>query len=176
MGPLGGRGQHTLRALKAEACCIPVETPMEFNSKLGNDDDGEEADRGRYQRLVGKFIYLSHTRPDIAFGVSVISQYMHARKEKHLEAVYRMLRYLKGTTSKGLQFKKNTSCDIELYTYADWAGSVSDRRSTSGYCSYMWGNLMTWRSKKQSVMARSSTKAEYRALSHGICKGIGYKD
>ncbi|XP_039011431.1 uncharacterized mitochondrial protein AtMg00810-like [Hibiscus syriacus] len=134
---------------------------MEFNSKLGNDDDGEEVDRGRYQRLVGKLIYLSHTRPNIAFGVSVISQYMHAPKEKHLEVVYRMLRYLKVTPSKGLHFKKNTSRDIELYTDADWAGSVSDKRSTSGYCSYVWGNLVTWRSKKQSVVARSSAEAEY---------------
>ncbi|KAE8661030.1 Importin subunit beta-1 [Hibiscus syriacus] len=146
--------------------CKHAETSMEFNSKLGNDDDGEEVDRGRYQRLVGKLIYLSHTRPDIAFSVSVISQYMHAPKEKHLEAVYRMLRYLKGTNGNGLHFKKNTSRDIELYTDADWAGSVSDTRSTSGYCSYVWGNLVTWRSKKQSVVARSSAEAKYRALSH----------
>ncbi|KAG8497290.1 hypothetical protein CXB51_008531 [Gossypium anomalum] len=130
----------------------PGETPMEPNLKLGNDKDGEEVDRGRYQRLVGKLIYLSHTRPDIAFGVSVISQFMHAPREKHLEAAYRILRYLKGTP--------------------DWAGAVNDRRSTSGYCSYVWGNLVTCRSKKQSVVARSSAESEYRALSHGICEGI----
>ncbi|GMI70512.1 hypothetical protein HRI_000720500 [Hibiscus trionum] len=150
----------------------PAETPMEPNLKLGTDKDGEEVDRGRYQRLVGKLIYLSHTRPDIAFGVSVISQFMHAPREKHLEAAYRILRYLKGTPGKGLHFKKDVNRSIEVYTDADWAGAVNDRRSTSGYCSYVWGNLVTWRSKKQSVVARSSAEAEYRALSHGICEGM----
>ena len=149
----------------------PAETPMEFNLKLGTNKDGEEIDRGRYQRLVGRLIYLSHTRPDIAFSVSVISQYMHALREKHLEAAYKILRYLKGTPSKGLHFKKTVNQSVEVYTDADWAGSVNDRRSTSGYCSYVWGNLVTW-SKKQSVVARSSAEAEYRALSHGICEGV----
>ncbi|XP_039004039.1 uncharacterized mitochondrial protein AtMg00810-like [Hibiscus syriacus] len=128
--------------------CKPVETLIEPNIKLGTDKDREEVDRGRYQRLVGKLIYLFHTRPDIAFGVSVISQFMHAPREKHLEAAYRILRYLKGTTSKGLHFKKNVNRSIEVYTDADWAGAINDRRSTSGYCSYVWGNLVTWRSKK----------------------------
>ncbi|XP_052882649.1 uncharacterized mitochondrial protein AtMg00810 isoform X4 [Gossypium arboreum] len=152
--------------------CKPAETPMEPNLKLGIDKYGEEVDRGRYQRLVGKLIYLSHTRPDIAFGVSVISQFMHAPREKHLEAAYRILRYLKGTPGKGLHFKKDVNRSIEVYTDADWAGAVNDRRSTSGYCSYVWGNLVTWRSKKQSVVARSSAESEYQALSHGICEGM----
>ncbi|KAG8489218.1 hypothetical protein CXB51_017212 [Gossypium anomalum] len=89
--------------------CKPAETPMEFNLKLGTDEDGKEIDRGRYQRLVGRLIYLSHTRSDIAFSVSVISQYMHAPREKHLEAAYRILRYLKGTPGKGLHFKKTAN-------------------------------------------------------------------
>ncbi|KAG8479954.1 hypothetical protein CXB51_025047 [Gossypium anomalum] len=152
--------------------CKPAETPMEPNLKLGTDKDGEEVDRRRYQRLVGKLIYLSHTRPDIAFGVSVISQFMHAPREKHLEAAYRILRYLKGTPGKGLHFKKDVNRSIEIYIDADWAGAVNDRRSTSGYCSYVWGNLVTWRSKKQSVVARSSAESEYRTLSHGICEGM----
>ncbi|KAE8666093.1 Lysyl-tRNA synthetase 1 isoform 1 [Hibiscus syriacus] len=148
--------------------CKLAETPMEPNLKLGTDKDGEEVDRGRYQRLVGKLIYLSHTRPDMAFGVSVISQFMHAPREKHLEDAYRILRYLKGTPGKGLHFKKNVNRSIELYTDADWAGAINDMRSTSGYCSYVWGNLVTWRSKKQLIVARSSAEAEYRALSQGL--------
>ncbi|XP_016719155.1 uncharacterized mitochondrial protein AtMg00810-like [Gossypium hirsutum] len=127
--------------------CKPAKTPMEFNLKLGTDEDGKEVDRGRYQHLVGKLIYLSHTRPDITFGVSVISQYMHAPREKHLEATYKILRYLKGTPGKGLHFKKTASRIVEIYTDADWAGSVNERHSTGGYCSYVWGNIMTWRSK-----------------------------
>ena len=88
----------------------------------------------RYQKLVGKLIYLSHTRPDIAFAVNIVSQFMHSPYEVHLEAVYRILRYLKSTPGKGLFFKKSEEKTIETYTDADWAGSVTDRRSTSGYC------------------------------------------
>ena len=129
----------------------------------------------RYQKLVGKLIYLSHTRPDIAFAVSIVSQFMHSPYEVHLEAVYRILRYLKSTPGKGLFFKKSEQKTIEAYTDVDWAGSVTDRRSTSGYCTYIWGNLVTWRSKKQSVVARSSAEAEYRAMAHGVCEILWLK-
>ncbi|RVX02081.1 Copia protein [Vitis vinifera] len=76
---------------------------------------------------------------------------------------------------KGLFFRKTENCDTEVYSDADWAGNIIDRRSTSGYCSFVWGNLVTWRSKKQSVVARSSAEAEYRALAQGICEGIWIK-
>ena len=98
--------------------------------------------------MVGKLIYLSHTRPDIAFVVSVVSQFMHAPCEKHMEAVYRILRYLKSASGKGLMLYKNGHLEVEGYTDADWAGSVTDRRSTFGYCTFVGGNLVTWRSKK----------------------------
>ncbi|RVX14584.1 Retrovirus-related Pol polyprotein from transposon TNT 1-94 [Vitis vinifera] len=131
--------------------------------------------QGRYQRLVGRLIYLSHTRPDIGFAVSAVSQFMHSPTEEHMEAVYRILRYLKMTPGKGLFFRKTENRDTEVYSDADWAGNIIDRRSTSGYCSFVWGNLVTWRSKKQSVVARSSAEAEYRALAQGICEGIWIK-
>ncbi|KAK3026255.1 hypothetical protein RJ639_041631 [Escallonia herrerae] len=85
--------------------CRPAETPMEPNAKL-DIEGGKDVDSEQYQRLVGKLIYLSHTRPDIAFVVSVISQFMHSPKKKHLDAVYGVLRYLKGTPGKGLFFKR----------------------------------------------------------------------
>ena len=94
-------------------------------------------DRERYQRLVGRLIYLSHTRPDIAFVESVVSQYMHSPKESHLEAVHKILRYLKGSLRRGLFFKKNDSKKVEIYTDAGWAGSADDRRSTTCYCTYV---------------------------------------
>ena len=155
--------------------CKPADTPMDTNTKLGIDNNGGPVDKGRYQRLVGKLIYLSHTRPDISFAVSVVSQFMNNPSEEHMEAVYRILRYLKMTPGQGLFFKKTGKREIEIYTDADWAGSVMDRRSTSGYCTYVWGNLVTWRSKKQSVVSRSSAEAEFRALSLGICEGIWLK-
>ena len=148
---------------------------MDPNQKLGDVTDGAPVDKARYQKLVGKLIYLSHTRPDIAFAVSVVSQFMHSPYEEHLEAVYRILRYLKSTPGKGLFFKKGEQRTIEAYTDADWAGSVTDRRSTSGYCTFVWGNLVTWRSKKQNVVARSSAEAEYRAMAHGVYEMLWLK-
>ncbi|RVW63221.1 Retrovirus-related Pol polyprotein from transposon RE1 [Vitis vinifera] len=100
------------------------------------------------------------------------SQFMNNPNEEHMEAVYRILRYLKLTLGKGLFFEKNQRRDIEVFSDADWVGSVQDRRSTSGYCTYVWGNLVTWRSKKQSVVSRSSAEAEFRAMAHDICEEI----
>jgi hypothetical protein len=97
---------------------------------------------------------------------------MHSPFEEHLEAVYRILTYLKVNPGKGLFFKKTSERNVSIFIDADWAGSVTDRRLTSGYCTYVWGNLMTWRSKKQGVVARSSAEAEFRAMSQGICKGL----
>jgi len=129
-------------------------------------------DKGRYQRLVGRLIYLSHIRPDIGFAVSFVSQFMNNPTEDHMAAVNRMLRYLKMTPSRGLLYKKSDNRNIEIYTDADWAGNIIDRRSTSGYCYYVWGNLVTWRSKKQHVVSRSSAESELRALALGICEGM----
>ena len=124
--------------------CKPAETPMDSSTKLGANKDSVPVDKGRYQRLVGKLIYLSHTRPDFGFSVSVVSQFMNDPTEEHMEAVNRILRYLKMTPGKGLYFRKNTRKDIEVFVDAGWAGSITDRRSTSGYCTYVWGNLVTW--------------------------------
>ncbi|RVW56445.1 Retrovirus-related Pol polyprotein from transposon RE1 [Vitis vinifera] len=155
--------------------CKPIDTPMDSQKKLGIEKESTPVDRGRYQRLVGRLIYLSHTRPYIGFAVSAVSQFMHSPTEEHMEAVYRILRYLKMTPGKGLFFRKTENRNTEVYSNADWAGNIIDRRSTSGYCSFVWGNLVTWRSKKQSVVARSSAEAEYRALAQGICEGIWIK-
>ena len=95
-----------------------------------------------------KLIYLSHTRLDIAFAVSIISHFMHHPREEHLEAIYTILIYLKGTPRKGLLFRKTENRGIEVYIDVDWAGSAIDRKSTTSYCTFVWGNLVTWRSKK----------------------------
>ncbi|XP_057984616.1 uncharacterized mitochondrial protein AtMg00810-like [Hevea brasiliensis] len=119
----------------------------------------KHVDMKMYQQLVGKLIYLSLTRLDIAYSVSVVSQFMHSPTKRHLEALNQILMYLKGTTGKGLFFKKNERRDVEGFADSDWAGST-DTKSTTGYCTKIWGNVVTWRSKKQTVVARSSAEAE----------------
>jgi hypothetical protein len=156
--------------------CKPVATPIEMNHKLGIYPNQSQTDKGRYQRLVGRLIYLSHTRPDIAYAVSVVSQFMHSPSKEHMEAVGRILRYLKTTPGKGLLFAKESELVVVGYTDADWAGDQTDRRSTSGYFTFVGGNLVTWRSKKQKVVARSSAEAEYRGMAHGVCELLWIKN
>ena len=131
--------------------------------------------KGQYQRLVGKLIYLAHTRPDIAYAMSVVSQFMYDPKERHLQAVNKILQYLKTSPKRGLLFQRNEKLKMEVYTDADYARSVMDRRSTTGYCMFLGGNLVSWRSKKQNVVARSSAEAEFRAMAQGVCELLWLK-
>ncbi|XP_020417928.1 uncharacterized protein LOC109948653 [Prunus persica] len=126
--------------------------------------DQEPTNKEQYQRLVGRLIYLAHTRPDIAYAVSVVSQFMHSPCVSHRNAVDWILRYLKSAPEKGLTFSKNRDLEVVGYTDVDWAGSITDKCSTSGYFTFVRGNLVTWWSKKQNVVSRSSAEAEYRGM------------
>ena len=121
--------------------CKPVETPIQPNVKLQPTKAENVKDWEGYQKLVGRLIYLSHTCPDIVFSVSMVIQFMHAPGLEHFEVVYKILRYLKGTPSRGLLFKSRGHLQIEAYTNADWVGSIVDRRSTYGYCSFVGGKV-----------------------------------
>ncbi|KAJ0666336.1 putative RNA-directed DNA polymerase [Helianthus annuus] len=152
--------------------CKPVDTPMMANQKLYMEENAKLADKGEYQRIVGKLIYLSHTRPDIAYAVGVVSQFMHQPQVTHMEAVWRIIRYLKGTPGHGVLFKTNKHLETQVYTDADWAGDKGNRRSTSGYFTLVGGNLVTWRSKKQKVVALSSAEAEFRGIARGLAEAL----
>ena len=95
---------------------------------------------------------------------------MHKPKELHLQAVYRILHYLKATLRKGILFKKGDKLTLEAYTDADYASLMVDNRSTTGYCTFLGGNLVTWRNKKQPLVARSSAESKFRAIAQGICE------
>jgi len=138
--------------------CKTIEVPIEKNHKIESDEGSSSVNKGQYQRLVGKLIYLVHTRPDIAYVVSVVSQYMHNPKERHLQAINKLLQYLKTSPGRGLLFKRNEQLKMEVYTNAHYARSVTDSKSTTRYCMFLGGNFLTWRSKKQNFVARSSTK------------------
>ncbi|WJZ91613.1 hypothetical protein VitviT2T_010671 [Vitis vinifera] len=100
---------------------------------------------------------------------------MHCPSEDHIDAVIRILLYLKSSPGKGLMFSKNNHLNIEGYTDTDWARNISDRKSTSGYFTFVGGNLVTWRSKKQKVVALSSAEAKFKGMVKGICELIWLK-
>ncbi|RDX81341.1 Copia protein, partial [Mucuna pruriens] len=154
--------------------CKTSGVPIEQNHMI-RCEESPIKEKSQYQRLVGKLVYLSHTRPDIVYAISVVSQFMHDPRERHLQAVERILQHLKVSLGKGLLFRKEGTSSMEIYTDADYAGPVVDRRYTSRYCMFLGGMLVTWRSKEKNVVARSSAEVEFRTLAQGICEGLWMK-
>ncbi|KAJ6945155.1 Retrovirus-related Pol polyprotein from transposon RE1 [Populus alba x Populus x berolinensis] len=123
-----------------------------------------------FRSLASALQYLTITRPDLSFSVNSICQFMHAPTEDHFRALKRILRYVKGTVHYGLQLHCNPSRDLLAYSDADWAGCPDTRRSTTGYLIFLGPNLISWCSKKQSIVSRSSAEAEYRSLAVAIAE------
>lgn len=142
-----------------------VDTPLEVNVKYRRDDGDFLSDPSLYRRLVGSLNYLTITRPDISFAVQQVSQFMKAPTHIHLAVVRRIIRYLQGTSDKGLFFPVGTSIRLDAYSDADWAGCSDTRRSITGWCMFLGDSLVSWKSKKQQRISKSSTESEYRAMS-----------
>lgn len=145
--------------------CEKALTPMNINEKLQREDGTEQADARLYRSLVGGLNYLTHTRPDIAFSVSVVSRYMHNPTKQHFGAAKRILRYVAGTIDYGMWYSSSSTFKLIGFTDSDWAGSLDDRKSTSGNCFSFGSGVVTWSSKKQETVALSSSEAEYGAAS-----------
>jgi hypothetical protein len=152
----------------------PAPTPLDSKLKLDTTSEPLQSIT-YYQHLVGRLIYLTITRPDITYAVSLVSQFMHAPTVFHLSLVKRIMRYLKGSAGRGIVMTNNGHTQITGYSDSDWAGNALDRKSTTGFCVFVGGNLISWRSKKQHVVARSSAEAEYRAMASAACELIWLK-
>ncbi|KAM1630317.1 hypothetical protein ACFX2K_018465 [Malus domestica] len=143
--------------------CKPTLTPMEPNAKMCAHEGKDLEDATMYRQLVGSLIYLTLTRPDISYAVGVMSRYMQNPKKPHLEAVRRILRYVKSTIDYGLLYKKGEDCKLVGYCDADYAGDHDTRRSTTGYVFKLGSETISWCSKRQPTVSLSTTEAEYRA-------------
>ncbi|XP_028051357.1 uncharacterized protein LOC114256004, partial [Camellia sinensis] len=122
------------------------------------------SDATLYRQLVGSLVYLTITHLDIAYVVHIVSQFMDAPRSPHYDALVRILHYLKGTMFHGLHYYAHSSLQLHAFSDADWAGDPTDYRSTTGLCFFLGDSLIAWHSKKKTLVARSSTEAEYRAL------------
>jgi hypothetical protein len=148
----------------------PATTPCDPSTKLTNEGSTPYSDHTAYRRLIGRLIYLTHTRPDITFSVQQLSQYVSQPLESHFHAANRVLRYLKSAPSQGLFFPASTSLQLSGFADSDWACCLDTRKSITGYCVFLGSALVSWKSKKQSTVSRSSSEAEYRALASLSCE------
>ncbi|KAG6613799.1 Integrase catalytic core protein [Phytophthora cinnamomi] len=151
--------------------CKPAASPVDISMKLVSSDAMTKLD-APFREAVGALMHLmTSTRPDIAFAVGYVSRFMENPQVEHWIAVKRIFRYLQGTKSHGIRFSPGKDIDFQGYSDADWAGDLSDRKSTSGYLFQVAGGPISWGSKKQSSVSLSTSEAEYIALSLAIQEG-----
>ncbi|XP_066310405.1 uncharacterized mitochondrial protein AtMg00810-like [Miscanthus floridulus] len=150
------------------ANCKPVATPADTKSKASSADGKLIADATAYRSVAGALQYLTITRPDIAYAVQQVCLHMHAPRDIHQTMLKRILRYIKGTMALGIQLRTAPTLTITTYSDADWAGCPDTRRSTSGFCVFFGTSLISWSSKRQNTLSRSSAEAEYRAIANAV--------
>jgi hypothetical protein len=148
--------------------CQPCRTPAELGSKLSADDD-PVSDPTFYR---GALQHATLTRPDIFYSVQPACLYMHDPCAPHLAHVKHILWYLKGTLDHGLIINSSPPRSLTVYSDADWAGCPDTRRSTSRFCVYLGDNVVSWSSKRQVIVSRSSAEAEYRAVAHDVAETV----
>nr|XP_016495881.1 PREDICTED: uncharacterized mitochondrial protein AtMg00810-like [Nicotiana tabacum] len=162
--------------------CIQRFTTVELDQHLNLKENEKLVDSGPYQRLVGKLLYLTMTRPDICYAIHVLSQFMHCPKKSHMEAAIRVVRYIKGASGLGLLMSSKQSPKLTAFCDADWASCPVSRRSVTGYVMKLGNSLVSWKSKKQCTISRSSIEAEYKSMAARVveiswltrlCKELG---
>nr|GFB05518.1 hypothetical protein [Tanacetum cinerariifolium] len=138
-------------------------TSIDTKKPLLKDPDGEDVDVYTYRSMIGSLMYLTSSIPDIMFEVCACARFQVTPKASYLHAVKRIFRYLKGKPHLGLWYPKDSPFNFVAYSDSDYAGASLDRKSTTGGCQFLGYRLISWQCKKQTVVATSSTEAEYVA-------------
>jgi hypothetical protein len=152
--------------------CKTTPTPVATGTKLSKEDCSPNVDPTLYKRLVGSLMYLTATRPDIMFAVSLISRFMESPKDSHWQVGKRILRYVAGTSSYGILYSSTEYDVLTGFTDSDFAGSLDDRKSTSGHVFHLGSGVISWASKKQPIVTLSSAEAEYVAATSAACQAV----
>ncbi|MFS8010596.1 putative RNA-directed DNA polymerase [Helianthus anomalus] len=150
--------------------CKPCTTPVDLSAKLSATEGALFDDPTLYRSLAGALQYLTFTRPDISYAVQQVCLFMHEPREPHFAFMKHIFRYLQGTMDYGIRIVKCDSHDLIAYSDADWGGCPDSRRSTSGYCTFLGDNLISWSSKRQTTISRSSAEAEYRGVANAVAE------
>jgi len=148
----------------------PAPTPLSATAPLTLHDGTPATDSTTYRKMIGALQYLNLTRLDISFSINKLAHFMHKPTTMHLQHLKRILRYLKSTINHGILLRPPTTYNLVAYSDADWGGNVDDRTSTTAYIIFLGPNPISWLSKKQRTVARSSTEAEYRAVATTACE------
>eukprot|EP00253_Pinus_taeda_P008547 PITA_08547 len=152
--------------------CKAAITPTVMGLKLIKEDSSKDFDPTLYKSIVGSLMYLTATRPNIMFVVSLISRFMERPKEAYWQAAKRILGFVKGTKRFGILYNVSEHSDLVGYTDSVWAGSVDDRKSNSGCVFHMGSGAISWASKKQSIVALSIAEAEYVVATTAACQAV----
>ncbi|XP_021768029.1 uncharacterized protein LOC110732399 [Chenopodium quinoa] len=148
--------------------CKPAQTPVDTQSKLNVDSGHKFHDPALYRSLASALHYLTFTRPDIAYAVQQVCLFMHDPREAHYDALKRILQYIHSTIDHGLHLYPSPPTNLITYTDADWGGCPDTRRSTSRYCCFLGDNLISWSSKCQHTLSKSSAEEEYRGVANVV--------
>jgi hypothetical protein len=148
----------------------PAATPLEQNHRLSLAAGPLLSNPEKYRCLVGRLIYLCFTRPELSYCVHILSQFMHEHRTNHWEAALRVVRFLKGNPGQGIFFSKK--CDLQLHGWcdSDWASCPLTRRSVTGWLVQLGGSPISWKTKKQHIISRSSAEAGYRSMATTTCE------
>ncbi|XP_028236646.1 uncharacterized protein LOC114415977 [Glycine soja] len=154
--------------LGSKLVSAPIDYAVRLHQQFGIPLDDIVA--SSYRRLIGRLIYLTYTRLDITYAVQHLSQFVAHPSSAHQQVAYRILRYLKATLGSGIFFSASSILQLKAFSDSDWAGCIDTRRSITGYSVYLGNLFISWKSKKQAMVSRSSSEVEHWALASATCE------